>query len=143
MAFFHLSLPALTLILATSSSSQLWIGANTSASNQHTPHYKKINIIRSILIALTILGIASSVEPLKAVALFVRDGGRVEEITGEIVEQRAPVFGAFFLHRYLVLDENSKTWSFYFPNQVRSTGQKYEFTILPSTSFVLDSRPID
>lgn len=56
------------------------------------------------------------------------------------VKNQQSVVGAVFLYWRFDIRETNAHYIFYYPNTIRSTGEKYRFAILPGTNFVLDSK---
>lgn len=58
------------------------------------------------------------------------------------LENQQSVFGAVFLYWRFDVKETGDHLVFFYPNMIRSTGEKYRFSVLPGTNFVLDSEEL-
>lgn len=143
--WFHVFAPIFTLILTISPASQLWIGDGGRDAHEGIgdKEKRKMTIVRTALALMTILGFGYAILPIQIATHFFLNGAKTQTVEGKVIEQRSSVLGTFFLHRYVDLDSYEPTLSFYFPNQLRSDGQRYRFEIIPNTDLVLDSEPID
>lgn len=141
--WFYIGISALGLFLSTRPTNELVIekAKDRTKSKKWNSEYVAI-IVRGLMIAAMLCSIYLLIEPVRGMYRLSVKGESYEIISGTVISQDFPLYGALYLYRGLELEGNRTKLSFIFPNNIKSD-KKYTFTVLPGTNLVLDSKPVD
>ena len=115
------------------------------AKNLRTDHSKKIAelFFRGLPLLIAICGLVMLVSIAPPLFSYSVGGSSAVTESHTITHiDSAAMPGAFYIHMGITTDDG-KHLSYWYPDQVLQTGNKYSFTILPNSDFVLEVQPVE